>query len=1230
MTTQTNFNASPYFDDFDETKNYHRVLFKPTIPVQARELTQVQTILQNQIERFGNHIFKNGSVVDGCSITDLTPLSFVRLGDLNSVGSPVDTTLVLNKLAVSPTSNLSARILATKNGSAAAYPATNILYVQYINSGINGEQVFANNEALTFYNLPRTGNNTIDVVYTSNTYQSNVTTVTTGNAHGISVTSGIVYQNGFFVRTDNQVGIVSAYTTDAGNNVVGFAMNESIITADKDSSLNDNALGYSNFNAPGADRLKLNCSIITLDATTAAATVGFNPIAVYNTGQLVVKTADDPYSILGDKIAQQMYEESGNFVIQPFNVDTISHPSNNALMEVRVSPGLGYAVGKRIELLKTAYADVRRGMDTNVLKSQQITANYGSYFQVTEYAGAFDFMNYDTINLWDAPQQYITKRLWGNGGISGNNLGSARVRAVDYAGGGAPGTNTAIYNVYVFDIRMSAGKDVSKVKFLAAGNGFGGADVTSFGVVNGSAKNMFWSFGKSGLKNLRDGANNVNSQYTWRKKTASTMAVNGTIPVTISTSDAGGTDLMPYGIGTLSDDVTQDFIITLNANAVTASLTGTVSISNVSNVVTGSATTFSSNFANGEVIQVGSDQRIVTNVISNTSMQVDAPFSAVLAAQAYQKFIPKGYNIPVTHFYPGRSIAVTNTTSATINTGLNITATVGVTVHHDVLRVNTSPAKKDIRKGRFVRLDTTFNPKGPWCLGFADIHQLVGVWGNATAVYNTTGTNLTSSFVVHNGQTDSQYGLGYLYPDRGVDISATPYLTVQLDYFAANTTTGLGFFTAESYPIDDVSVSNVNAIKSTELPVYVTEAGYRVALRDVVDFRPIATNTASDQTVPASGSINPSNNLSSYVTTASGSHVPSPSKNFQSDITYYLPRKDLFYFTSSGSLKIKEGVSADTPQTPIYPDNGMPVAVVYVPPYPSMTSDQMDTAKIVNDKSYYVSRDTSNPVTTKSVTNRRYTMKDVGTLDQRLTNMEYYVALNLLEKKASDLTILDENGLNRFKNGIFADPFNSHDLGAVSNIEYRIAIDEVKSVARPFVRREVVPLTYNSVTSTNIQQTGRALTLPYTNVVLANQPYATKYRNAAPAAFKWNGSCLLFPSFDNHTDEVFTGSVGATIDLATPWQEFAASPFGTQYGDWRTTTASQTNVVETGSLAPVNQINVQLNQVLYNAAAGVNDAQNMNWVAVAAREQGVGLPAGWAIAEVVYDAQAVPNVYPLG
>ena len=63
MAQITDLNVSPYYDDFDKTDNFNKVLFRPGFAVQARELTTLQSILQDQIESHGSHTFKEGTVV---------------------------------------------------------------------------------------------------------------------------------------------------------------------------------------------------------------------------------------------------------------------------------------------------------------------------------------------------------------------------------------------------------------------------------------------------------------------------------------------------------------------------------------------------------------------------------------------------------------------------------------------------------------------------------------------------------------------------------------------------------------------------------------------------------------------------------------------------------------------------------------------------------------------------------------------------------------------------------------------------------------------------------------------------------------------------------------------------------------------------------------------------------------------------------------------------------------
>ena len=81
-----NFNTEPYYDDFDENKKYYRILYRPGYAVQARELTQMQTILQNQVQRFGDHVFKEGSMVIPGQISIDTKVGYVKLeSSYNSV-----------------------------------------------------------------------------------------------------------------------------------------------------------------------------------------------------------------------------------------------------------------------------------------------------------------------------------------------------------------------------------------------------------------------------------------------------------------------------------------------------------------------------------------------------------------------------------------------------------------------------------------------------------------------------------------------------------------------------------------------------------------------------------------------------------------------------------------------------------------------------------------------------------------------------------------------------------------------------------------------------------------------------------------------------------------------------------------------------------------------------------------------------------------------------------------
>ena len=112
MTLTTNFNVPPYFDDYNPSNNYYRILFKPATAVQARELTQLQSMVQNQIEQLGNSLFyNNGTIVNGCAINEIQSLPFVRLNNFFSNGAVLSFTNVSNTIVESANTGLRANIL---------------------------------------------------------------------------------------------------------------------------------------------------------------------------------------------------------------------------------------------------------------------------------------------------------------------------------------------------------------------------------------------------------------------------------------------------------------------------------------------------------------------------------------------------------------------------------------------------------------------------------------------------------------------------------------------------------------------------------------------------------------------------------------------------------------------------------------------------------------------------------------------------------------------------------------------------------------------------------------------------------------------------------------------------------------------------------------------------------------------------------------------------------------
>lgn len=435
-----NINTFPYYDDFNPEKGFHRILFKPGFAVQARELTQVQTILQEQIRRFGDHIFKDGSVVVGCAESFNFSFPYVKVTDTDSFGGSVTDELLESQEGFTVTGEnfgVQAKIKKVATGDEGNSPNLKTLYVQYTSTGADNETVkFGVGETLT-------------VLETGQTFVVAGSAETpTGFGSLFSVDNGIVYADGSFIVHNNQTVIIDRYSSSPTSKI-GFVVNENIVNSDDDESLFDPAQGSSNFTAPGADRYQLVTELVSV-AEGEEFPEGFYILFDVEDGRIKRRYNATQYAELNKTLARRTYDESGDYTVRPFplilrehlNIDgnggryVEADGGDAGKLVVGVEPGKAYVKGFEHELFATEYLPISKAFGTGhevTRQNQPITTGYGSYVVVNSVAGIWPINSADTVNLRNAGTTII---------------GTARVRDIQFIG-------SSSYNLYLYDITMT-------------------------------------------------------------------------------------------------------------------------------------------------------------------------------------------------------------------------------------------------------------------------------------------------------------------------------------------------------------------------------------------------------------------------------------------------------------------------------------------------------------------------------------------------------------------------------------------------------------------------------------------------------------------------------------------------------------------------------------------------------------------------------------------------------
>jgi hypothetical protein len=1140
MAINTDFNVNPYYDDYDEDKLYLRMLFKPGYAVQARELTQLQTILQKQVERFGNHIFKSGSVVTGGQ-TFLQNIVSLKI-DPEYLGASVSANNFADQIivdsVVTPTKR--AQILKVYDADpGTGEPITFLLAQQYGDAFQEGETIQTYNASEA--NIPEAANVSVDGVGTAQTF---------------SVTEGVYYYEGFFIKNLAQTVAISKYATN-GSALIGFEVTESLRSYTSDTSLLDPAQNASNFQAPGSDRYKIELVLATraLDSTDTST---FIELARVENGQLVKSYKNPQYAVLEDQLARRTFDESGNYTVRPFLIRIENSSANTQNANVIISSGKAYVYGREVEVLAPTSITYPKPRATASLANRRITADYGNYVFANNMYGTPPINSLATVDLHCVPNSRID--VTSTAKISNTKIGTARIRSISYdSSSNIANSSTYESKIFLFDINannvitgnvFSTGNssnvqiaNASTYFYSNVSNAYAGA---RFRITSGPGSNedpkVILSF---------DSANQsvqLSNEYFTRPNVQSTFAIDFEFNDTVSLVNIDSTtrkfatdiddrsfDFASQAIDTIiSDSIYEPLIFKLEGSFIKENSIADMSYSyrRLHPSIT---------FSSGESETL--------NVATSAGESLSTATSSSIVAQNYQVFVtsPGSSAYKIGEQIPADRITVNGTTKKiTVVGGLNMVANVVATTdvsnpnEKTKTAVNANVQFQTVREDIFgntgayvaasqgqVQLTSRLLPRTPGTpisLYVSDVTSLNAVFdlqgSDITSANLAVAANVTSYYNLNNGQKDSYYDHASISLKPGY-ISPIGPLVVRYNGF---TSAGPGFFTVDSYPTYE------------QIPTYSSTKNGQYRLRDCIDFRPVRLNATA-----SNGGANTV--LFDVDSATSGPKIPEYGSDIILDFNYYLPRTDKLILNSSGTFEVLLGESSDLPVQP-------------------KDKDQAMTLYILNNAPYGISpRD----VTLQQLNTRRYTMRDIGGIEKRIENLEYYTSLSLLEQDTAtkqDLTILDTTNLPRFKNGILVDSFTGHSIGKVFDAEYSASIDRLKKELRPTYNLASIPLTFDPTTSINYAKNGTLITANSTPVSFITQPKASKSLNVNPYnVVNYLGKVELDPPSDTWRDTVTKPDV--LVNLAgdnDAWDLLFNNAAFTEWGEWATRGTGVTTV----------------------------------------------------------------------
>lgn len=1106
-------NKPPYFDDFDASKNYSKILFRPGRAVQSRELTQIQSVIQNQIAAIGNKLV-NSPILSGgdFKIANVKYLKF---------STAEDPSYLKNKLAIFGDTNTKStiKILDVKQNTD-SFLNNWVIFFEYrdgnelpstlsLNPLPFQDQTFLatvideENLDQTTFSFVLKGVDDYSSLPASDKNESTGLAIY-GNALLVKLGAGFFYKNGYVVATEDLTLSLSVLTQSGGsgkylnyapslqNTKIGLKLVSKYITTEDDPTLYDPSAGFYNFAAPGADRLQLFPTLVQITDDMTDDII-----------ELVDFVDGSSRALEPSIVKQQIGDCGGDRILKPFILDIIGNTLN-------INSGRAVVNCTDIEIVENQAVSLVKGSDNKRLFNQAFNDQCLS----------------DALIVQSNSESSL---FGGEGGsfandysvVNTNYFGSGKIKKLfsDEA------TRLEIVNCDGIKIGCLTLLDMEK------------NDDTSYRLYYNELQSYVTTIPISSL---------FAEACTLSLDGEKIFTIESSVPLTCADTTPGGKKRLVYKVprgSNIKSVFDADYMITRDfvGDITTATIPG----SNNGSPITATVAEFNMDIPNGvfndnnttanpslfTVAINGKTIPIKASSVLTPHIRINDSRTKVTVVLSSADATPKAADgeTPITVPTAGKCYMVTKVRFPEKSSATPSGAVSANPIPHRKKRLRE--ARGSFIQNLSIEGNKTIN------LGFSDVYSL-------QSVVNAAGVDITEQFLFDNGQRNDRYDHASitLLPGIVTDNSDREYV-VTFRYFE-HEPIAPGFYgpiTVNSYGFD----ANGNAISGfhgldlngnqitlgyDEIPNFLDRiSGEVISLADAVDFRMIRTEE---------GLIENGVNKSS-VLRARWFPSPESSAALESSYKLDLPRIDLLVLREDGSFVLLEGEPSNTPVPPEYPKDGCVVAEINVP------------GTVVSSEDFIIRKP---PI-------KAITLPELNDMQNRLAELEKAVSIQLLENKAR---VQSAALNNEYLTGMVVDDFGGHYIGDVSNDEYNCSMDFSKGTLRaPFTTKfiDFVPSSgYPTTVSTEVNYFITAPTNTSGVTLVENGQGTTVKTVNSFASSDWHGYLSLDRPYnlwvDQTTKPVVRNNSRGENDAWDAGGE-ASQPngrnkgFGTQWGFWK-------------------------------------------------------------------------------